>query len=85
MCLKQLLIVFSPFGTRLSDLIPTLAKPIFEINKNEGWYDNRIYPDFLIKPLHLISKLILTKLAIRRYLSQKCLTEQQAEVKPKAG
>lgn len=40
---------FSPFGTRLSDLIPTLAKPIFEINKNEGWYDNRIYPDFFDK------------------------------------
>ena len=36
---------FSPFGTNLSDLIPTLAKPIFEINQNKGWYDNKIYPN----------------------------------------
>ncbi len=36
---------FSPFDTSLNSLIPTLAKPIYEINTNTGWYDGPIYLD----------------------------------------
>jgi len=36
---------FSPWGTSLNDMIPTLAKPIFEVNQNKAWYDGKIYPD----------------------------------------
>ena len=35
---------FSPWGTNLNDFIPTLAKPIFEINQNKNWYGGAIYP-----------------------------------------
>lgn len=36
---------FSPFGTSLNSLIPTLAKPIYEINQNKAWYDGPVYPN----------------------------------------
>jgi hypothetical protein len=36
---------FSPFGTQLSDTLPTLFKPVWEINTNENWYDAKIYPE----------------------------------------
>ncbi len=36
---------FSPFGTKLNDLMPTLARPIFDINQNQGWYGGRIHND----------------------------------------
>lgn len=36
---------FSPFGTSLFDMIPTLAKPVFEVNQNEGWHGGNIRPD----------------------------------------
>lgn len=36
---------FSPFGTSINDLIPTMAKPIFDVNQNVGWYDGAIHPD----------------------------------------
>jgi len=35
---------FSPFDTNLNSLIPTLAKPLFEIKQNKNWYDSPIYP-----------------------------------------
>lgn len=35
---------FSPFGTSLNDFVPTLAKPIYEINNNKGWYGGAIHP-----------------------------------------
>lgn len=36
---------FSPFSSQLNDFIPTLVKPIFDINSNEGWYDGAIHPE----------------------------------------
>lgn len=36
---------FSPFGTKLNDLVPTLARPIFDINQNKGWHGGMIRPD----------------------------------------
>jgi hypothetical protein len=36
---------FSPFGTQLNDFVPTLARPIFDINNNKGWYDGKIHPE----------------------------------------
>jgi hypothetical protein len=36
---------FSPFGTSLNEFIPTLAKPIYEVNQNVAWHDGKIYPE----------------------------------------
>lgn len=36
---------FAPFGTRVNDWIPTLARPISDINANNAWYDGKIHPE----------------------------------------
>lgn len=36
---------FSPFGTSMNDLYPTLLKPLSEVEQNKSWYDSPIHPD----------------------------------------
>ena len=43
--LKESVNSFSPFDTNLASFIPTLARPIFEINANKGWYDGPVYKE----------------------------------------